>query len=151
MLHILRLKGLLAIDKHHAINDFQAIARHANETLDIVLTFVDRMRDDLAEVLMVVPYPLSTVFSNKIIIVDTALEDVADRVASRVVEHDGVVTLHRRDTWIAVIRQLNPLYIRFFCLATRQGIVYKGERKRCVGSLGTIMYLADNQVIANAK
>ena len=65
--------------------------------------------------------PLETFSKSSLLVV------LADRVAGRIVEHDGVVALHGGDAGIAVIRQFDPFQIGFLGLASRQGVVHKGE------------------------
>ena len=63
-LHVFRLVAFLSVDVYDAVDDLQLVARHADETLDVVLAFIHRMGDDLAKVGVVVPHPFPAVFTD---------------------------------------------------------------------------------------
>ena len=120
MLHVLGLEGFLTVDIHHAVDDLQRVARHTDEALYIVFAFVHRVSDNLArrchlsikgDAYFTAPNRFASKFAHEVIIADAALVVFTDRVASGVVEHDGVVALHRRNARIAMIRQLDPFEV----------------------------------------
>ena len=148
MLQVLGVFQLLAVDEHLTVDDLQRLARHADESLHVVLAAIHGAGNHFAEGLLVAPHPVASIHLAEGVVVGV-LAVHADGVAVRVVEDHDVVALHLRQARHAPVVHLRMVKVALAeaCRAYRHRVLEQRQRQGCHRHTWAVMIFRHKQVV----